>query len=115
MSKGLSFALGDRLRIRACAVRRDSRERAFAQRVVATTLGVLRVADQLLLLSARDRVEQFYQKPIPGGCPPDNRTLSRLRDCGAARVLGFGIKPALLRGEPIYQHVDKHAHLAAHN
>ena len=86
MSKGLSFALGDRPRIRACAVRRDSRERAFAQRVVATTLGVLRVADQLLLLSARDRVEQFYQKPIPGGCPPDNRTLSRLRDCGAARV-----------------------------
>jgi hypothetical protein len=83
MSKGLSFALGDRLRIRACAVRRDSRERAFAQRVVATTLGVLRVADQLLLLSARDRVEQFYQKPIPGGCPPDNRTIHQAARQGA--------------------------------
>ena len=28
--EGLSFALGDRLRIRACAVHRDSRERAAA-------------------------------------------------------------------------------------
>jgi adenylate cyclase len=38
-------------------------------RVVAATLGVLLVADQLLLLFARDLVEQFYQKPIPAWVP----------------------------------------------
>jgi hypothetical protein len=38
-------------------------------RVVAATLGVLLAADQLLYLFARDRVEQFYQKPLPAWLP----------------------------------------------
>jgi hypothetical protein len=38
-------------------------------RVVAATLGVSLAADQLLYLFARDRVEQFYQKPLPAWLP----------------------------------------------
>jgi hypothetical protein len=38
-------------------------------RVVAATLGVLLVADQLLVLFTRDLVPQFPQKPIPAWLP----------------------------------------------
>jgi adenylate cyclase len=38
-------------------------------RLVATTLAVLLVADQLLVLFSRDLVERFYQKPIPAWVP----------------------------------------------
>jgi hypothetical protein len=38
-------------------------------RVVATPLAILLVADQLLVLFARDLVERFYQKPIPAWVP----------------------------------------------
>jgi hypothetical protein len=38
-------------------------------RVLAARLAVLLVADQLLILFARDLVAQFYQKPIPAWVP----------------------------------------------
>jgi len=38
-------------------------------RVLATTLVVLLVAEQLLFLFARDLVEQFTQKPLPAWLP----------------------------------------------
>ena len=40
-------------------------------RVLATTLAVLLVAEQLLFLFARDLVEQFTQKPLPAWLPAE--------------------------------------------
>src|SRR5262249_21132698 len=41
----------------------------FRVRVLAATLAVLLVAEQLLFLFARDLVEQFTQKPLPAWLP----------------------------------------------
>ena len=38
-------------------------------RVLAATLAVLLIADQLLFLFARELVEQFTQKPLPAWLP----------------------------------------------
>ena len=38
-------------------------------RVLAATLALLRLADQLLFLFARELVEQFTQKPLPAWLP----------------------------------------------
>ena len=40
-------------------------------RVLAATLVVLLVAEQLLFLFARDLVEQFTQKPLPAWLPAE--------------------------------------------
>jgi len=40
-------------------------------RVLAITLVVLLVAEQLLFLFARDLVEQFAQKPLPAWLPAE--------------------------------------------
>ena len=38
-------------------------------RVVAVTLAVLLIADQLIFLFARGMIEQLVQKPLPGWLP----------------------------------------------
>jgi len=46
-------------------------------RVVAPTLAVLLVADELLILFARDLVEQFYQNLIRASSSPRRRSRSK--------------------------------------
>jgi len=50
-----------------------SREIALSElmrmRVVAVTLAILLIADQLIFLFARGLIEQFMQKPLPGWLP----------------------------------------------
>jgi hypothetical protein len=41
----------------------------FRVRVLAATLAVLLISDELLFLFARDLVEQFTQKPLPAWLP----------------------------------------------
>src|ERR1700747_1410032 len=58
-------------------------------RVVAVTLAVLLVAEQLLFLFARDLVEQFTQKPVPAWLPAEIIGPFLAYEIGALLVLRY--------------------------